>query len=178
MKLIEVDAGGTYTDIVHTETETRHSIMHPLPTTSHGPSRGRRIVVRELGVRCAPKVPRPQKILVVEDMAFNQDLLVQLLEDDYEVCTASDGAEGIRMAERERPDLILMDLALPGIDGWEATRRLKANATLHTIPIIALSAHAMRGDEAKALQSGCDAYLSKPFDENLLFATLARFLGE
>jgi two-component system cell cycle response regulator DivK len=71
----------------------------------------------------------------------------------------------------------LMDLSLPVIDGWEVTRRLKADSTLHDIPIIALSAHAMKGDREKALQSGCDEYLSKPLDENLLFAKLARFLG-
>jgi CheY-like chemotaxis protein len=99
------------------------------------------------------------------------------LEDEYQILTAADGAEGIQLAERERPDLILMDLSLPVIDGWEATRRIKANAALKGIPIIALSAHAMTGDEAKARQSGCDDYLSKPIDEDLLFAKLARFLG-
>ena len=119
-----------------------------------------------------------KKILVVEDAAFNQDLVVQLLEDNYEVLTAVDGAEGLEVAEREHPDLILMDLSLPVIDGWEATRRLKANAALKHIPIIALSAHAMMGDAEKALQSGCDDYLSKPLDEDLLFAKLAKFLGE
>ena len=119
---------------------------------------------------------RPKKILVVEDVAFNQELLVQLLEEDYEVVTANDGVTGLQMAEHEHPDLILMDLSLPRLDGWEVTRRLKAHVVLRTIPVIALSAHAMRGDEAKALQSGCDAYLSKPLDEDLLFATLARFL--
>jgi CheY-like chemotaxis protein len=118
-----------------------------------------------------------KKILVVEDVEFNRDLIVQLLEDEYQILTAADGAEGIRLAERERPDLILMDLSLPVIDGWEATRRIKANAALKGIPIIALSAHAMTGDEAKARQSGCDDYLSKPIDEDLLFAKLARFLG-
>jgi two-component system, cell cycle response regulator DivK len=70
-----------------------------------------------------------------------------------------------------------MDLSLPGMDGWEATRCMKANTALHDSPIIALSAHAMRGDADKALQSGCDAYLSKPLDEDLLFTTLAKFLG-
>jgi len=119
-----------------------------------------------------------KKILVVEDVELNQDLVVQLLEDNYEVLTAVDGAEGLQIAEREHPDLILMDLSLPVIDGWEATRRLKANAALKHIPIIALSAHAMMGDAEKALQSGCDDYLSKPLDEDLLFAKLARFLGE
>jgi CheY-like chemotaxis protein len=118
------------------------------------------------------------RILVVEDVEFNRDLVVQLLEDTYEVLTAVDGVEGIQMAEHERPDLILMDLSLPVIDGWEATRRIKANAALRAIPIIALSAHAMAGDEERALQSGCDDYLSKPLDEARLFATLARFLGQ
>ncbi len=117
-----------------------------------------------------------KKILVVEDVEFNRDLIVQLLEDDYEVFTAADGAEGIRLAEHEHPDLILMDLSLPIMDGWEATRRIKANAALKGIPIIALSAHAMRGDEEKARQSGCDDYLSKPLDEDLLFEKLAKFL--
>ena len=119
-----------------------------------------------------------KKILVVEDVELNQDLVVQLLEDNYEVLTAVDGAEGLQIAEREHPDLILMDLSLPVIDGWEATRRLKANAALKHIPIIALSAHAMMGDAERALQSGCDDYLSKPLDEDLLFAKLAKFLGE
>jgi two-component system, cell cycle response regulator DivK len=92
-----------------------------------------------------------KKILVVEDVELNRDLIVQLLEDTYEVLTAADGAEGIQLAVRERPDLILMDLSLPVIDGWEATRRIKANVALRDIPIIALSAHAMVGDQEKAL---------------------------
>jgi two-component system, cell cycle response regulator DivK len=119
-----------------------------------------------------------KKILVVEDVEFNRDLIVQLLEDDYQILSAADGAEGILLAERERPDLILMDLSLPVIDGWEATRRIKANEALKEIPIIALTAHAMRGDEEKARQSGCDDYLSKPLDEDLLFAKVASFLQE
>jgi two-component system, cell cycle response regulator DivK len=119
-----------------------------------------------------------KKILVVEDVEFNRDLVVQLLEDDYEMITAADGAEGLRLAERERPDLILMDLSLPILDGWEATRRIKAEVELKHIPIIALSAHAMTGDEEKARQSGCDDYLSKPLDEDLLFAKIEKFLGK
>ena len=118
-----------------------------------------------------------KKILVVEDVEFNRDLIVQLLEDDYEILTAADGAEGIQLAEQKRPDLILMDLSLPVIDGWEATRRLKANEALKNIPIIALSAHAMMGDEEKARECGCDDYLSKPLNEDLLFEKLAKFLG-
>ena len=117
-------------------------------------------------------------ILIVEDVEFNLDLLVQLLEDDYSIFTASDGAAGIALAERTRPDLILMDLSLPVIDGWEATRRIKANALLRSIPIIALTAHAMSGDEEKAKAAGCDDYLSKPIDEDLLYAKLRTFLGD
>jgi CheY-like chemotaxis protein len=116
-------------------------------------------------------------ILIVEDVDFNLDLLVQLLEDDYDIHTATDGAAGMALAEQVRPDLILMDLSLPVIDGWEATRRLKANATLRHIPIIALTAHAMSGDEERAKAAGCDDYLSKPIDEDLLFAKLQAFLG-
>jgi len=119
-----------------------------------------------------------KKILVVEDVELNRDLLVQLLEDDYEVMTAVNGEEGIALAQRERPDLVLMDLSLPVIDGWEATRRIKANPALRDIPVIALSAHAMLGDEDKARRAGCDDYLSKPLNETLLFAKLAKLLGQ
>jgi two-component system, cell cycle response regulator DivK len=131
-----------------------------------------------------PTVPPLRKqgamktILIVEDVEFNLDLMVQLLEDDYTVLTASDGAAGIELAERACPDLILMDLSLPVIDGWEATRLMKANARLQQIPIIALTAHAMSGDEEKAKAAGCDDYLSKPIDEELLFAKLRTFLGD
>ena len=118
-----------------------------------------------------------KKILIVEDVDFNRDLLTQLLEEEFEVTAVTDGQAGIAAAERERPDLILMDLSLPVIDGWEATRRLKAHADLKTIPIIALTAHAMRGDEAKARASGCDDFLTKPIDEALLFRMLNRYLG-
>ena len=118
-----------------------------------------------------------KKILIVEDVEFNRDLLVQLLEDRYEVVTATDGEEGIRRAEQDRPDLILMDLSLPVIDGWEATRRIKGSDALRHIPVIALSAHAMTGDEDRARQSGCDDYVSKPLDEDLLFEKLDKFIG-
>ena len=118
-----------------------------------------------------------KKILIVEDVDLNRDLLTQLLEDDFEIVAATDGQAGIAAAERERPDLILMDLSLPVIDGWEATRRLKAHQELQSIPVIALTAHAMRGDEAKARASGCDDFLTKPIDEVLLFAMLKRYLG-
>ena len=117
------------------------------------------------------------KILIVEDVEYNRDLLVQLLEEEYEVVTAADGAAGIEAAARERPDLILMDLSLPGVDGWEATRRLKAEPETEAIPVIALTAHAMQGDEERARACGCDDYLTKPIDEDLLFGKLARLLG-
>ena len=118
-----------------------------------------------------------KKILVVEDAEFNRDLLVQLLEDDYEVITAENGAEAVDLAHRVRPDLILMDLSLPVVDGWEATRRIKADQALRHIPVIALTAHAMQGDEEKARASGCDEYITKPIDEGLLFDTLRRYVG-
>jgi two-component system cell cycle response regulator DivK len=118
-----------------------------------------------------------KRILVVEDQELNMDLLVQLLEDEYEILTATDGAAGIKLAERERPDLILMDLSLPVVDGWEATRRIKANDSLKHIPVIALTAHAMVGDAERARACGCDDYLPKPLDEDLLFKKLDRFLG-
>jgi two-component system, cell cycle response regulator DivK len=118
-----------------------------------------------------------KKILVVEDVDFNRDLLVQLLEDQYDVIEALNGQEGIAYAQRERPDLILMDLSLPVMDGWEATRRLKADEQLRLIPVIALTAHAMVGDEQKALAAGCDDYLVKPLDEEVLMARIAKYIG-
>jgi CheY-like chemotaxis protein len=118
-----------------------------------------------------------RKILIVEDVEYNRDLLVQLLEDEYEILTAADGATGIEVAARHHPDLILMDLSLPGVDGWEATRRLKARSETEAIPVIALTAHAMQGDEERARACGCDDYLTKPIDEDQLFAKLARLLG-
>ena len=118
-----------------------------------------------------------KKILVVEDIELNTDLVVQLLEDRYEVLTARDGRTAIEMAARERPHLILMDLSLPIIDGWEAARRIKADPALENIPIIALSAHVMSGDADKARLSGCDDYLSKPLDDELLLEKLTKFLG-
>ena len=118
-----------------------------------------------------------KKILIVEDTELNRDLLVQLLEDDYQIVTAEDGAVGIACAEQERPDLILMDLSLPKVDGWEATRRIKAAEGLERVPVIALTAHAMQGDEEKARAAGCDDYLTKPIDEDQLFAMLLKYLS-
>lgn len=115
-------------------------------------------------------------ILIVEDVALNRELLVQLLEDDYRLVLAQDGQSAIQKAMEAKPDLILMDLSLPKMDGWEATRRLKAVEQLARIPVIALSAHAMRGDEERARASGCDDFLTKPIDETLLFEKVARHL--
>ena len=117
-----------------------------------------------------------KKILIVEDVEINRDLLEQLLEEDYELLTAEDGAAAIRLAEAESPDLILMDMSLPVMDGWEATRILKGRDDLKRIPVIALTAHAMRGDEEKARACGCDDYLSKPVDEDRLFEKITHFL--
>jgi len=118
-----------------------------------------------------------KKILIVEDVPFNLDLLVQLLEDDYQLLTAGDGEKGVELAKLEKPDLILMDMSLPVVDGWEATRRIKSDAASKKIPIIGLSAHAMDGDREKALASGCDDYLTKPIDESLLMQTVKTFLA-
>ena len=117
-------------------------------------------------------------ILVVEDVELNRDLLVQLLEDKYRLVFAADGVAALERAAEAKPDLILMDLSLPRMDGWEAARRLKADATLSRIPLIALSAHAMRSHEERARASGCDDFLTKPIDEILLFETIARHIGD
>ena len=118
-----------------------------------------------------------KKILVVDDAEFNRDLIVQLLGDEYEVLEAVDGAEGVRKAEQEKPDLILMDLGMPVMDGWEATKMIKANSELKHIPIIAVTSHAMVGDEIQAREAGCDDYLPKPIDENELMRKIKKFLS-
>ena len=117
-----------------------------------------------------------KKILIVEDVELNIDLLVQLLEDEYELITAVDGLQAIDKAEEVKPDLILMDISLPLIDGYMATRQIKAKPQLKHIPIIGLSAHAMSGDREKALAAGCSDYLTKPLKEDLLFQLLEKFL--
>jgi CheY-like chemotaxis protein len=116
-------------------------------------------------------------ILVVDDTDWNRDLLVQLLEEDYDILQAADGGEGVRMAEQRKPDLILMDLGMPVMDGWQATRAIKANEALKNIPIIAVTSHAMVGDEIEARKAGCDDYLSKPIDDEALIAKIKRFIG-
>lgn len=119
-----------------------------------------------------------KQILIVEDVELNLDLLVQLLEDDYEIITAENGKVGLSLARQCKPDLILMDLSLPILDGWEATRQIKADGDLKHIPIIGLSAHAMSGDREKALAAGCDDYLTKPLNDELLFQKLDHFLAD
>jgi len=116
-------------------------------------------------------------ILIVEDVDLNIELLVQLLEDDYELHTAVNGQQGVDMAGQLRPELILMDMSLPVMDGYEATRRIKANPDLAHIIIIGLSAHAMSGDRQKALDAGCDNYLTKPLNDDLLFDMLDEYFG-
>lgn len=115
-------------------------------------------------------------ILVVDDTEWNRDLIVQLLEEDYTVLQAGDGEEGVKRTKEKRPDLILMDLGMPVMDGWEATRRIKANDELKHIPIIAVTSHAMVGDEVEARRAGCDDYLPKPIDEEELLKKIKKFL--
>ena len=114
-------------------------------------------------------------ILIVEDTELNIDLLTQLLEDDYTLFVARDGAEGVSMAQEKNPDLILMDISLPVMDGYEATRQIRI--TMSATPIIGLSAHAMNGDAARAKEAGCNDYLTKPVDEDLLLKKLKVYLG-
>jgi two-component system, cell cycle response regulator DivK len=116
-------------------------------------------------------------ILVVDDTDWNRDLLVQLLEEEYTVLQAVDGEQGVKITQDEKPDLILMDLGMPVMDGWEATRRIKANDALKQIPIIAVTSHAMVGDEIDARKAGCDDYLPKPIDEDLLLQKIKKFLS-
>ncbi|MFN3429255.1 MAG: response regulator [Candidatus Sericytochromatia bacterium] len=116
-------------------------------------------------------------ILLVEDNADNRRLVLRLVEDfEATVIEADNGAEGVRLAQSEVPDLILMDLSLPVMDGWEATRRIKADTLTRAIPVIALTAHAMDGDRDKALAAGCDDYISKPIQVGPFLALLERYL--
>jgi CheY-like chemotaxis protein len=118
------------------------------------------------------------KILLIEDNEMNRDMLSRRLErKEFEVLIAIDGQAGINMAASESPDLILMDLSLPVIDGWEATRRIKADPTTQMIPVIALTAHAMAGDEQKALEAGCDDYDTKPVNFKRLLGKIETLLG-
>lgn len=119
-----------------------------------------------------------KRILLVEDGEFNRDLVVQLLEGEYDIIVAADGEEGVRKAEQEKPDLVLMDLGLPVLNGWEATKRIKANKALKHIPVVAITSHAMVGDERRAREAGCDDYMSKPIDENELITKVKKFLAK
>ena len=118
------------------------------------------------------------RILVAEDDVDNRRIVVKVLTvEGHETLEAADGRTTVELARRERPDLILMDLAMPGMDGWEAARRLKADPETADIPIIALTAFAMRGDEERARQAGCDAYLSKPCRPQTIRDVVRQFLA-
>ena len=118
------------------------------------------------------------KILLVEDNEMNRDMLSRRLERrGYQVIIAVDGEEGSRLAQAERPDLILMDMSLPVLDGWEVTRQLKAAPQTRSIPIIALTAHAMAGDREKALEAGCDDYDTKPVEMSRLLTKIQLLLN-
>jgi two-component system cell cycle response regulator DivK len=120
-----------------------------------------------------------KRILVVEDQEDNRAILRDLLgAAGYLYLEAVTGAEGVTAAERERPDLILMDIQLPVVDGYEATRRIKANPALAGIPVIAVTSYALSGDEAKARAAGCDDYVTKPFSPRELLAKLRGFLRD
>ncbi len=119
------------------------------------------------------------KILLVEDDEMNRDMLSRRLERrGYHVVMAIDGGQGLRLAQSEAPDLILMDMSLPVLDGWQATRRLKAAPETRTIPILALTAHAMAADRAKALQVGCDDYDVKPIEFVRLLGKIQALLAQ
>ncbi len=116
-------------------------------------------------------------ILIVEDNEMNRDMLSRRLQrNGYEVLLAVDGADGIDVARASTPDLILMDMSLPLVDGWEATRRMKADVALRSIPVIALTAHAMANDRDKALEAGCDDYDTKPIELPRLLAKMETLL--
>jgi two-component system, cell cycle response regulator DivK len=119
------------------------------------------------------------KILLVEDDEMNRDMLSRRLERrGYQVVMAVDGGQGLRLARSEAPDLILMDMSLPVLDGWEATRHLKAAAATQAIPIIALTAHAMAGDREKAVEAGCADYDTKPIEFPRLLGKIRALLAQ
>ncbi len=117
------------------------------------------------------------RILVVEDNPINLDLVVQLLEDDYDVLTAEDGETGVELARQEKPDLILMDFSLPQQNGWQACQAIRGAGVHSKVPIVALTAHAIKGDREKALAAGFDDYVTKPIDEDRLFEVIEKFGG-
>ncbi len=119
------------------------------------------------------------KILLVEDNELNRDMLSRRLERrGFQVLIAVDGAQGVAMAQSEAPDLVLMDMSLPLVDGWEATRRLKAAPETRAVPIIALTSHAMVGDRDKAIEAGCDDYDTKPIELPRLLEKINRLIGK
>ena len=113
-------------------------------------------------------------ILIVEDIDLNIDLMIQLLEEHYHLLVARNGEQGVGMANERHPDLILMDISLPGMDGYEATRRIRQ--TLPSIPILGLSAHAMANEELEARQAGCNDYLTQPVDEEILIRKIKEYM--
>ena len=116
-------------------------------------------------------------ILVVEDQEDNRRIMRDLFTSNgYEVIEAVTGEDGVSAAETHRPDLILMDIQLPGLDGYEATRRIKANSNLQKIPIIAVTSYALSGDDVNAFEAGCDAYFAKPFSPRELLAKIREYL--
>jgi two-component system, cell cycle response regulator DivK len=117
------------------------------------------------------------KLVLVEDNEMNRDMLSRrLIRRGYQVAIAVDGAQGVAMAQSEKPDLVVMDLSLPVLDGWEATRRIKAGADTKHLPVIGLTAHAMAGDREKALEAGCDDYDTKPIDFERLIGKIESLL--
>ena len=118
------------------------------------------------------------KVLLVEDNEMNRDMLSRrLIRRGFQVVFAMDGQQGVDLARSERPDIILMDMSLPVIDGWEATRRVKADDVTRSVPVIGLTAHAMAGDREKAIEAGCDDYDTKPVELDRLIGKIERLLG-
>ncbi len=118
-----------------------------------------------------------KRILVVEDQQDNRQILFDLLTSvGYEIISAEDGEAGVAAAAAERPDLILMDIQLPILDGYEATRRIKADPALRAIPIIVVTSYALSGDETKARAAGCDAYVTKPYSPRALLAKIREYV--
>ncbi len=120
-----------------------------------------------------------RKVLLVEDQEDNRRIVRDLLTSaGYEVREAPTGEDGVRLADEYRPDLILMDIQLPGVDGYEAARQIKANPVLRAIPIIAVTSYALSGDDVKAREAGCDGYVAKPFSPRALLVKIREYLGE
>jgi two-component system cell cycle response regulator DivK len=118
-----------------------------------------------------------KRILVVEDQEDNRQIIRDLLSaTDYEVMEAESGEQGLESVAKQRPNLILMDIQLPGMDGYEATRRIKADPALRSIPIIAVTSYALNGEEQKARAAGCDAYVPKPYSPRQLLAKIRQYL--